>query len=435
MHASGVCSERLCRDHSRASGRGPSAPRALSLLVYETVALPFVGLGLSLLAGAVTLPGVVFTSEVLASLLPKFERKSAASTRPVRLAVLVPAHDEAAGISGVVSALREQLSPGDRLLVVADNCTDDTAARARAAGAEVVERTDPDKRGKGYALTFGADHLASDPPDVVVIMDADCRVEAGSLHELAAFAAATDRPVQAVYLLHPPSSGGSFSGVSAFAFAVRNLVRPRGLTRLGLPSQLTGTGMAFPWQVFRDAPPTHSFLVEDLLLGHELALMGRAPLLAEHVRVTGELPSGDASSLKQRRRWEHGELSVLLQTAPRLLMGGLKRIDPGLFALALDAAVPPLALLVLLQGGSLIILGALSFWLGTPLPVAMAAAGTSVLALGVGVAWWQAGRQLVPLRDLVRIPLYILWKLPLYATFLRRGAHGEWERTDRTPNA
>ena len=94
-----------------------------------------------------------------------------------RLAVLVPAHDEGAVLLQTIADIQMQLRPGDRLLVVADNCADDTAGIARAAGAEVVERHDPDKRGKGYALDFGIRHLALDPPEVVIIIDADCRLK------------------------------------------------------------------------------------------------------------------------------------------------------------------------------------------------------------------------------------------------------------------
>src|SRR5690606_18431776 len=112
---------------------------------------------------------------------------------------LVPAHDESPGIATVVAQLRSELGPRDRLVVIADNCTDDTAELARAGGAEVLERRDPERRGKGYALSFGAEHLKSAPPDVVVIMDADCRVQRGTLRALAGRALDSGRPTQAVY--------------------------------------------------------------------------------------------------------------------------------------------------------------------------------------------------------------------------------------------
>jgi cellulose synthase/poly-beta-1,6-N-acetylglucosamine synthase-like glycosyltransferase len=386
----------------------------------------------SLIATAVSatllLPNAVLGVEALAALLPDRRKRPADQRRP-RVAILIPAHDEEGGIGKTVSGLLAEITDGDRIIVIADNCSDHTADVARAAGAEVIERTDPDRRGKGHALSFGANHLRASPPEVVIIMDADCRVERGTLRQLAELAAYRDRPVQAVYLMHAVDRRG-MSGVSAFAFLVRNLVRPTGLARLGLPSQLTGTGMAFPWHVYRDAPATEGFLVEDLLLGHELALRGKAPLLCEDVIVGSDFPTSEQASLKQRRRWEHGELAILLRT-PRLIARGISSLDPGLIALALDSAVPPLALLVVLQTtatGGAVVLALLG---GSWVPVALTLTGGGLLTLGLGAAWLAHGRELLSLSDLAKIPSYVLWKLPLYSSFMRRGMHSEWERTER----
>lgn len=395
------------------------------------MALSALSMGLGVGAALLAAPSVVFTSEVLASYLPRRKAKQLGLSTPWRMAVLVPAHDEAAGIEATVRHILSELGPEDRLVVIADNCSDETAELARGAGAEVLERRDAERRGKGYALSFGAEHLRRDPPDAVVVMDADCRVVQGSLRGLAERALGSGRPAQAVYLLDKPQTGNGLSGISAFAFLVRNLLRPRGLARLGLPCELTGTGMAFPWAVYRDAPPTHGFLAEDRLLGHELALRRTPPLLDEDTHVAGELAGAAPSSLKQRRRWEHGGLALLLGTAPRLLAHGLVRGNLGLIAQGFDAAVPPLALLVLLQS-STITTGGLIVLLGGPLlPFVVAGAGFCFLALGVGVAWLASGRELLPLAEVLRIPRYVLWKLPLYASFARHGAHTEWERTDR----
>jgi glycosyltransferase involved in cell wall biosynthesis len=121
--------------------------------------------------------------------------------------VLVPAHDEEGGIAAALATVVPQLAPGDRLLVVADNCSDGTAAAARAAGAEVVERRS-DLRGKGYALAFGVDHLRAAPPSAVVIVDADCELAPGTLDALAAELARSGRPVQALYLMLAAADAG-----------------------------------------------------------------------------------------------------------------------------------------------------------------------------------------------------------------------------------
>src|SRR5437764_12013144 len=107
-------------------------------------------------AALVAVPFTVLAVEALASLLPV--RPPVTGERPPCVA-LVPAHDEEAGIAATIANVREQLSPGDRILVVADNCTDRTAEAARKAGAEVAERADPDRRGKGFALDHGLRRL------------------------------------------------------------------------------------------------------------------------------------------------------------------------------------------------------------------------------------------------------------------------------------
>src|SRR5262245_3716021 len=74
------------------------------------------------------------------------------ASRRLRFAVLVPAHDEATVIGRTLASLRALDWPRERfrVLVVADNCGDDTAVVARLAGATVLERADPDARGKGH---------------------------------------------------------------------------------------------------------------------------------------------------------------------------------------------------------------------------------------------------------------------------------------------
>src|SRR5436305_1895550 len=103
-------------------------------------------------------------------------------------------------------------------------------------------------------------------------------------------AAVSGRPAQAAYTLDPPPGAGPRQLLAAFAFRVKNLVRPRGLDRLGLPCLLTGSGMAFPWAVIRSAPLAGGDIVEDMRLGVELALAGTPPLFCPEAEVAGEFP-------------------------------------------------------------------------------------------------------------------------------------------------
>src|SRR5258708_4301849 len=147
----------------------------------------------------------VWVSEVLAGCFAlRKERTSpvaAPGTLSHRTTVLIPAHNEGSGILPTIRDVQVQLGPGDRILVVADNCTDDTAAIVQAAGVEVTVRADPERRGTGYALEFGVRPLALTPPDVVVIIDADCRLRENSLLHFSPSAMASRRPVPSPYFI------------------------------------------------------------------------------------------------------------------------------------------------------------------------------------------------------------------------------------------
>src|SRR5258708_31535421 len=152
----------------------------------------FISFLLATLALLIAIPVAVFLVEIVAAIaLPRRDCLALPSrgARP-RVAVLVPAHDESTGLLPTLADIKAQMHAADRLLVVADNCTDDTAAVAAAAGADVIDRNDPDNKGKGYSLALGVRHLGLDPPDVVSIVDADCRLADDTIDRLAAVWAA-----------------------------------------------------------------------------------------------------------------------------------------------------------------------------------------------------------------------------------------------------
>jgi cellulose synthase/poly-beta-1,6-N-acetylglucosamine synthase-like glycosyltransferase len=387
---------------------------------------------LALAAGAVLFPAVVLFAEcVLGSLWPG--AGSHGDGRRPSVAVLVPAHDEEPVIAETLARLSTELGPGDRVVVVADNCTDGTASVARAAGAAVVERNDEERRGKGFALERGVQFLECDPAEVVVVVDADCALAPGSLAALARAAARDDRPAQACYLARLPTSPRPVDTVSAFAFMVKNLVRPSGLARLGLPCQLMGTGMAFPWAILRKARLGTSAIVEDLELGLDLVIAGHPPRFCPEALVTSTLPGQASARVSQRRRWEHGHLSVLLGTAPRVLALGLARLDPVLLGVGLDLCVPPLSLLAL---AATVVLAASA--LAAPLVASIAPAIIAGVALALVfasalLAWLRYGRADYEASVLIAAPLYALRKLPLYLDFLLGRRQQAWVRTQREP--
>jgi hypothetical protein len=348
-----------------------------------------------------------------------------------RTAVLIPAHNEGAGILPTIRDVQSQRGPNDRILVVADNCTDDTAAIVQASGVEVTVRADPTRRGKGYALEFGVRHLALNPPDVVVIMDADCRLGENALRHLSDSAMASGRPVQSLYLMLAPENAPPGRGVNLFAWRVKNWIRPLGLELLGLPTQLFGTGMAFPFSLLLDRDLGNSRLAEDTALGIALASAGYPPLFMSEARVHSHFPASQAGTEQQRQRWEKGHLDNIVDLVPGALARSLRERNLGLATLAIDMAVPPLSLLVLVTAlGE--IFGGIAFGLGAP-SAALAIPSLSILllVLGTALAWTAVGRDVLPPRELLRLPLHAMQKLGFYHRIASGKATSAWIRTDR----
>ncbi len=388
------------------------------------------------LTAAVTLlaiPVSVFFVEILAAVALKQRQRTLSGADRGRVAVLVPAHNESLGILPTIEDVRRQLRAGDRLLVVADNCTDNTAVLAAAAGAEVIERRDLARRGKGYALDFGLQHLASRAPDVVIMIDADCRLDDGAIDQLGAACAATGRPAQGLYLMRAPGELNIRFQVAEFAWRVKNWLRPSGLSALGLPTQLVGTGMAFSWPVIRSANLASPAIVEDLKLGLDLAESGSAPLFCPGARVTSHFASSRASVSSQRRRWEQGHINVIMEMVPRLLRQAVARRDRNLLALALDLTVPPLSLLGLLLLTAIVITVIYARFGFSQVPLAISAANLAAFLIASAFAWVAIGREVLPARTIWLIAPYVLAKAGLMVGSLWTGAiPGGSELIERT---
>ncbi|HUS23497.1 MAG TPA: glycosyltransferase family 2 protein, partial [Candidatus Binatia bacterium] len=203
------------------------------------------------------------------TLLSGRARTPSPSTRQLRFDVVVPAHNEQATIGRTVRSLLALDWPRDcyRVLVVADNCTDATAAAARGAGAHVVERVDPERRAKGYALQYAfAISRTLGWAEAVVVVDADSEV---SPHLLEAFAARLERgapAVQARYgVLNPMDSWRT--RLITVAKACFHDVRSRARERLALSCGIRGNGWCVPHRTLHRVPYRAFSLAEDVEYG------------------------------------------------------------------------------------------------------------------------------------------------------------------------
>lgn len=383
------------------------------------------------IAGSVALLTAIFLgAEIAASFFYRVPDLNLVGARG-RIAVIIPAHNEATGIALAIKAATKELVAGDRIVVVADNCSDETAATARTAGAEAIERSNKDLLGKGFAMQFGIDHLRADPPEIVIFLDADCVPAVGAIDRIAKIARATSRPVQALYLANPPPNSGAASSISAFAWLLINRVRMAGLQTLGGFSRLTGSGMALPWAMIANRRLATGEIVEDLAFTTTLVEEGHAPLLDLGSLIQSDLARSEAGAAIQRARWEFGSMRLALRKAGALLGLGLSG-DSRSLLLALDLMIPPLTVFyaVILAGAIL------------SLPFAFAGHSSALwlfwsaglLATGsIMIAWLAYGRSVLPPETLAGLGDYLIRKIRVYFGEGRKSAE-RWTRTDRGDN-
>jgi cellulose synthase/poly-beta-1,6-N-acetylglucosamine synthase-like glycosyltransferase len=393
--------------------------------IVEVISSALVAIGILLLVCV-----FVLFVEVLAS-LPKVRASEPSLPQRPRIAVIVPAHNEEIVIKDTLASVFRQLTNNDRLIVVADNCTDETARIARLAGGEVIVRNDLTRRGKGFALDFGVHHLLVDPPDVVIVIDADCRPEEGAILKIASASAASGRPAQAYdRIVAPKDMRTPYLLMACFAVRVKNLVRPLGCHRMGLPCQLMGTGMAFPWGVIRTLDMATSEIVEDLAYGLDLARKGYPPLFCPNATVTSTFPASSDGQQTQRTRWESGHLNAIVKRLPDHFLYAVRRRDLALLALVLDAAVPPLSFLALAIAGFTLLASLFAIIGPATGALTLAIACSLIFVIAVLLAWWRAGRDVISLSELALAPAYAFSKLGLYGSVLI-GRKVEWIRSKR----
>lgn len=357
--------------------------------------------------------------------------------------ILIPAHDEELTLPAVlpsIMALRNrQGTSSARVVVVADNCSDNTAALARMAGAEVLERFNKNQIGKGYALEWAIEELSRkygpDQFNVLVILDADTVPEKNFLEEIDHILQSGAQVVQGRYGILNQSEATWRSHLLATAFLIYNHVRPLGRATLGLSDGLRGNGMAFRRSVLERLPWEARGLVEDIEYANRLVKAGMKVTYAPRASIHGQGTSSGKQATVQRMRWEGGRFQQARADLPSLLRIALTKANFSALDRALDLLIPPLALLALLLtsltfldvivwlvlGGEWLgatVLG----WVGLIIGLILFIIGGLAVARAPRAAWLA----------LVFAPFYVLWKLQIYIRMLIIKAPKEWIRTPRS---
>jgi cellulose synthase/poly-beta-1,6-N-acetylglucosamine synthase-like glycosyltransferase len=343
-----------------------------------------------------------------------------------RMAAVVPAHNEEIHIAATVSSLGSCAWPGNltefAIVVVADNCLDSTAAAARKAGARVIERSDDQRRGKGYALQYAFDRLIAEGFEAFVVIDADTVVEPNLLTAIIEPLDAGADGVQARYgVLNPEVSVRTrLMNIALMAF---NVLRPRGRERLGLSVGILGNGFALTAATLTAVPYDAHSVVEDLEYGLRIVQSGRRIAFADATTVRGLMPASGPGVVTQRTRWEGGRFHMIAHHVPQLARGVVKG-QTALIEPMLELMLLPLAFHVTL----LLITAAIPFRPARLYALcALALVGLHIAAgIVVGGGGWR------DFTALTAAPAYALWKLKTLPKIIRAAAlDTPWMRTER----
>jgi cellulose synthase/poly-beta-1,6-N-acetylglucosamine synthase-like glycosyltransferase len=346
----------------------------------------------------------------------------ARETAAVRLAVIVPAHNEEGLVGRCVRSVLAAAQQSASVLVIAHNCSDNTAREAQEAGARTLILNDPNRRGKGAALSYGFSVAMAEGFDGVLVVDADSVVSPNICEAVKSRFAAGAAAVQCRDEIRNAAPGIK-SELMGLAFLAMNVVRPRGRKRLGLSAGLFGNGFGLSRAALEKVPYAAHSTTEDLEYHLELVLAGQRSVFINHAGVVSEAPDTSTGSSTQRARWEGGRLRMTLRWAPRLLsqvaQGRVRLLEP-----LLDLFSLPLAFEVALLVAGLCLPVS---WLRIYAACGLAAILVHVMAAAAsGPHMWKS------MRVLAASPVYILWKLTLIPRILQNSRAGSsWVRTQR----
>jgi cellulose synthase/poly-beta-1,6-N-acetylglucosamine synthase-like glycosyltransferase len=380
------------------------------------------GCGICALVAA--LPGTLEILLVTLGAMRTAKRSAACEWKGLRLAVVVPAHNEAALIARCVASIAASARSAGQcdIFVVADNCTDETAVLASEAGARVLVRRNAELRGKGYALRLAFDELQKEGFEAFLVVDADSIVCSNLVSETKRRLCAGSMAVQCRYRISN-CDASIRTRLMDVAFLAFNVLRPKGRSNWGLSAGILGNGFALRSELLRKVPWDAASIVEDLEYHVRLVSAGERVDYVDEATVFGETPAGGEAARAQRSRWEGGRLRMAKEWAPKLAAsvanGNLRLAEP-----LLELLMFPLAYHVMLLTFAAIVL---------PQPLELcAAAALGLVVIHVLTAAVLGGQFLKTAVALAAAPFYVIWKLTtLGSVFSASHRDAGWVRTER----
>lgn len=348
---------------------------------------------------------------------------------PVRIVVVIPAHNEAAVLPFTLPLVLAQLQRGDELWVIDDGSADGTARTARAAGAQVARRA-RSAGSKGQALRWWAAHAGAhvDGTCGVLVLDADSRPGADCVAQLRAALRAGVVAGQA--LVQPVDyAGGVLRELGACSELMEQLLDDTRRAARGWPVRLRGTGMLLRGDVFAAAVQRLCTRIEDVELTLFVAAAGHGITPLHAAQVLDPKPTSSRDAARQRARWLRGQVHVL-RMHWRIVLAVAAR-GPGGWSLLGSVLAKPRSVLVACKLLAALLLAGVAANAHT-LASAVPAVLLSVWILPDAI-YLARGLRLPQMRGLalrlVFAPLYALWWLPIAVLAARR--EGRWRSPRR----
>lgn len=338
-----------------------------------------------------------------------------------KIAVLIPAHNEEQHLSSTIESLKK-CKGNFEIIVIADNCTDATASIAKDLHIRVLEREDPSRLGKPYALQYAFSTLLIEGIEIFVIIDADTVVKNNLIQQIQEAFQNGALAVQSRYTLIeediPP-----FQRLSRLAFSGCNIVRPRGREQWRCSAGILGNGFALSRMVLLTVPFGVDSIVEDAAYHLQIVKAGYRVRFLDDTEVLAVHPPTYSASAAQKSRWEGGRWLLLKESLPwiwrEIIKGKKQLIEPLMDLLLLPLSFHSLLLLIL-------------FLIPCNFFRLYAALGLGVILLYLFATIKLTNGGWKDIQALCLSPFYLIWKITFMPQILKAAKKNfKWTRTER----
>lgn len=276
------------------------------------------------------------------TIVRQFRKTTRADKNKHRFAIVVPAHNEENVIDDSVKSMMNCDYPKSLfdVFVIADNCTDRTAALAQSAGAKVLTRFNRTLRGKQHALKWAFEEIDLNNYDAVVVLDADNHVDPNYLRIMDAELSQGNKIIQGYVETKNPCESWITANYAYMFWYICRLQMSR--TMAGLSGWLAGTGFCLSVDVLKRVGWNVTTMTDDVEYTCQLILAGEKVVFAPDAIIYDQKPVGLMDSARQRLRWIRGQTQVSFKYIPRLIITAVRswaKGNIGQAARSIDAAM------------------------------------------------------------------------------------------------